>query len=217
MTGVFLGAPVSKPPLGGWLPAAPFSDARRAALDALADTLIPGGDGFPAPSQVDVAGFVARYVTPAGQEARWYPFLDGQGFAAQLDAVGPALVAADGGGRVRLVEALERDAPEFFTRIRDLVYQAYYSRPEVVRASNETLPAGRDYRITPQPFGYSSTILDWDDDLLSRVQGTYTLTKAVARVPLPDDLAGPGQKARSGEESPLTLVEQVRLEGTGAP
>src|SRR4051812_35260601 len=196
MTDVFLGRPASKPPLGGWPGTSPFSPAHIAGLDALADTLIPGGDGFPAPSRVDVVSFVQRYVTPAGQDARWYPFLTEEDVKRHLDALGPLLVEGDEAARVRLVETLERDEPEFFARIRDLVYQAYYSRPEVIRAINQQLPAGRDYRITPQPFGYSSSTIDWDDELLSRVKGTYIPTDEVRRVPLPDTLAGPGQKAR---------------------
>jgi hypothetical protein len=209
-----LGLPGAKPPLGGWLPAVRFTATQAAVLDAIADQLIPAGDGFPAPSEVDVRGFISRYVTPAGQEPKWYPFLGEGDFGARLDALGVAFLGSD--RQVDILRGLERDDAEFFTRLRDVVYYAYYSRPAVIRVINAQLPAGRDYRDSPLPFGYSDVMDDWDDELLARVRGTYTRTEDVERLPLPASLAGtatpppaPDGTSASGNplpDSPLATV-----------
>ncbi len=188
-----------KPPLGGWRPAPPLSAPRAATFDAIADTLIPPEGGFPAPSTVGVRAFAERYVAPEGQPATWYPFLTANKLHRRLDAL-DGLAEADEAKRIRVLRGVEAEMPAFFAAVRDLVYQGYYSRPEVVRAINEHLPAGRDYRITPQPYGYAEVIDDWDDDLLSRVRGTYTATKDVVRLNLPADLAGPDEKAATQRE-----------------
>ncbi|MBW0100898.1 gluconate 2-dehydrogenase subunit 3 family protein [Pseudonocardia sp. KRD291] len=201
MTDLRLTSGDTKPPLGGWLPGVRLTEAQAAVLNAVADELIPGGDGFPAPSEIDVISFIARYVAPAGTPARWFPFLGENDLRARLDALGDGFVNGGSLARVRVMEGLERDESEFFVRVRDLVYHAYYSRPEVVRAMNRNLPAGRDYRPTPQPYGYSDVMDDWDDELLSRVRGTYTRTEDVRRVMVPADLpVGPARKLR-GEGS----------------
>lgn len=191
----------TKPPLGGWLPGIRLTETQAAVLNAAADELIPGGDGFPAPSEVDVISFIARYVAPAGTPPRWFPFLGEDDLRARLDALDDGFVTVGSVERVRVLEDLERDETEFFTRLRDVVYHAYYSRPEVVRAMNRNLPAGRDYRPAPQPYGYSDVMDDWDDELLGRVRGTYTRTEDVRRVAIPADL-------------PLRPARQVRGEGS---
>lgn len=179
---------LSKPPLGGWLPAIGFTDGQAAVLNAAADAVIPGGDGFPAPSEVNIVGFFARYIAPAGQEPKWYPFLAENDFRARLDALGEFFVNATCERRVETLRQLEADDNEFFTRLRDVVYYGYYSRPEVIRAINVNLDAGKDYRNSPQPFGYSDTMRDWDEDLLTRVKGNYIRTEDVRPLDLPDDL-----------------------------
>ena len=180
----------AKPPLGGWLPAISLSDRQSAVLAAVADELIPGGEGFPAPSEVDVVSFVRKYVTPAGRDAKWFPFLAEEDFKARLDALGEDFPSS--GTRVAAIEALEAAEPEFFGRLRDVVYYAYYSRPEVVHAMNRLLPAGRDYRTSPQPYGYSDVMADWDDELLARVHGSYQKTDEVRRVDVPAHLKKEG-------------------------
>lgn len=178
---------LSKPPLGGWLPSVAFSQGQTDVLNAVADELIPGGDGFPAPSEVDIVGFFARYVAPAGEESKWYPFLQEDAFKGRLDTLGRQFIDASPEGRVQALRTIETDDSEFFMRVRDVTYYGYYSRPEVIRAIRSNLPAGKDYRNSPQPFGYSDSIIDWDDELLSRVRGTYIRTEDVRPAVLPDD------------------------------
>jgi Gluconate 2-dehydrogenase subunit 3 len=178
----------AKPPLGGWRPGISFTDTQRAVLEAVADQLIPAGDGFPAPSEAGVLAFMARYIAPAGEPAKWYPFLEEADVKRRLDELGEGFRNAGDDGQIETLRGLERDEHEFFSRIRDLVYHAYYSRPLVVLAINKNLAAGRDLRVSPQPYGYSDTIIDWDDELLARVHGTYKRTEDVVRLELPSDL-----------------------------
>jgi hypothetical protein len=180
--------PGSKPPLGGWLPGLSFSDTQAAVLNALADEIIPPGNGFPAPSRVDIVGFFARYVTPACHEPKWYPFFGEADFRARLDALAAGVLAADSAGRVEVLRGLEADDAAFFERLRDIVYFGYYSRPEVVRAINDNLAGGKGYRSTPQPFGYLDTMAGWDEALLARVHGSYRHTEDVVALDLPADL-----------------------------
>lgn len=161
-------------------------------LSAVADCLIPPGDGFPAPSTVDVAGFVARFVAPVGQDATWYPFLTLGETVRWLEELGSDFLEADPDKQARLLQAREAEDSEFFGRVRDTVYVGYYSRPEVVLSINRTLPAGRDYRATPQPFGYSDTIVDWDEDLLARVRGTFIPTADIVPLSIPEEIRGLG-------------------------
>jgi Gluconate 2-dehydrogenase subunit 3 len=171
-------------PLGGWLPGIQFTDLQARVLNAIADELIPGGDGFPAPSEVNVIGFVARYVAPKRRAAKWFPFLAEEPFKAWLDKLGEPFVKLTPEKRVERITAIEKNEVDLFDHLRDTIYYAYYSRSEVIAAINLNLKAGRDYRNTPQPFGYSDNMKDWDEALLSRVHGTYKRTNEVIRVDL---------------------------------
>ncbi|WP_375492612.1 gluconate 2-dehydrogenase subunit 3 family protein [uncultured Jatrophihabitans sp.] len=182
-----------RPPLGGWLPPVSLGESGEQVLAAVADCLIPPGEGFPAPSDVDVVTFVERYVAAPGEEARWYPFLAHEELRSWLAALGESFLRAGPDARTQSLAGLERDDPEFFGRVRDTVYVGYYSRPEVVRAINRQLPAGRDYRATPQPFGYSDTIADWDEDLLARVKGEYLATEDIVALHIPDEIRSLGR------------------------
>jgi hypothetical protein len=214
-----------KPPLGGWEKQIEFDTATADSLNVLADTLIPPGDGYPAPSAVDIVGFFRRYVTPGAQVPKWYPFLSEQHITSVIGWLGDGFTTSDDAARVAAVSRLEREHVEAFSRIRDLVYHAYYSRPAVIAAINAQSAAGGDYRISPQPYGYADTIDDWDEELLGRVRGTYRRTEDVARVPLPDTLAGPNETVEStwltqADTAPFdadSSVDALRVASSGTP
>jgi hypothetical protein len=168
-----------KPPLGGAYPPVQFTEEQAAVLASVADAIIPAAQGFPAPSAVDVVGFLARYTTRQGEDPTWYPCLAEDELTRRLDAL---TEAADAGRIPDALVALELAEPAFFGLLRDVVYFGYYSRPQVTRAINEQLPAGRDYRSSPQPYGYLDGLEEWDDDLLSRVRGSYLRTDQVKRL-----------------------------------
>ena len=170
------------PPYGGTPGAVKWSDTEAAILAAAADQIIPGGEGFPAPSEVRILDFIGKYVTPQGKEARNYPYAAEDDFKAALGRLGNDFVADASDARIERLKRVEAEDPTFFGQLRDLVYYGYYSRPEVTRAINENLEAGRDYVSPPQPYGYPGLIEEWDESLLARVKGDYIRTEDVKRV-----------------------------------
>lgn len=159
-----------------------FSERHAAILNALADALVPGGQGFPAPSEVEIAHFIARYVAPAGTDPKWYPRLTADELCTRLESLADDLLNTDPEHAYEAVRAFETSEPGGFAVLRELVYFGYYSHALVVRAINVQLTAGRGYRQTPQPAGYLEGLEPWDQEPLSRVKGAYLRTEDV--VPL---------------------------------
>jgi hypothetical protein len=110
-----------------------------------------------------------------------FPHAGEDEFKASVDALGEAFVDADGAERVRTLRGVEAEQPVFFEQLRNLVYFGYYSRREVTAAINRQVPAGADYRPTPQPYGYWDVIEPWDESLLGDVVGDYIRTEDVQR------------------------------------
>ncbi|MDF2826242.1 MAG: hypothetical protein K0R68_3650, partial [Mycobacterium sp.] len=65
-----------RPRLGGLARPVAFTDDETTVIEAIADTLIPPGDGFPAPSAVGIADFFGRYTTPTGFRTKHFPYLE---------------------------------------------------------------------------------------------------------------------------------------------
>lgn len=178
------GFEVGRPRLGGLEFPVEFSEQQTAILNAAADEIIPPGEGFPAPSEVDVVDFIGRYVAPSGEEPLHYPFAGEDDFKAAVDGLGEEFVSADSAGRVETLERVEKEDEKFFTQLRNLVYYGYYSRPEVTIAIQKNVPAGRDYHGPPQPYGYIRTIERWDESLYEHGRGSYIKTEDVERIDL---------------------------------
>lgn len=179
------GAP-ERPRLGGLAVPIRFTDAEAAVINAVADTMVPPGKGFPAPSEVDVVDFVGRYLAPSGTRAVHYPFAAEDEFKASLAGLGQEFVDADETGRTDTLARLEREDEEFFGQLRSLVYYGYYSMTEVTLAIRKNIPAGRDYHGPPQPYGYLGTTEPWDDATLATRGGSadHLATDEVKRVDL---------------------------------
>ena len=175
-----------RPRLGGLASPVTFDATQRAVLDAIADTMIPPHDAWPTPSEVDVATFVGRYITPTGFKNKHFPFADEDGVKAGLDRLGQAFVDADTAGRTEAIQALEDAEDPLFTQLRALVYYGYYSRPEVTLAIKKNVPAGKDYHGPPLPYGYLEFTEEWDEALLASAGGSggYLATDDVQRVDL---------------------------------
>jgi hypothetical protein len=96
----------------------PLDEAQRARLAALADALMPEGDGLPAPSAIGVHGdWIDRALAAV-------PMMDPV-LRAVLDAPGePALV----------LEQLELQEPGSFSAFAFLVSGAYFMHPRVRQA-----------------------------------------------------------------------------------
>ncbi|QIN77460.1 gluconate 2-dehydrogenase subunit 3 family protein [Rubrobacter marinus] len=181
------GFDVGRPRLGGHEEPVEFSDRQVEILNAAADEIIPPGEGFPAPSEVDVVDFIGRYTAPSGEKALHYPFAEEDEFKAAIDNLGDEFLQADGAGRVEILKRVEKEDETFFTQLRNMVFYGYYSRPAVTLAIQENLPAARDYHGPPQPYGYIRTIERWSADeetFNARGGGNYIATEDVKRIDL---------------------------------
>ncbi len=177
--------------LGGYEPPVAFTEEQQAVLCTAADLIIPPGRGFPAPSEVDIVGFVARYVTPASEPVKYYPLAAEYAFKDRLAALGRAFLATRPSEQIAILRALEHgDEAEatFFEQLKGLVYYGYYARPEVTAAIRKNLPAGRDFHGPPQPYGYLAVTEQWSGDELPHGRGHYIATDEVTRVDVPADL-----------------------------
>jgi gluconate 2-dehydrogenase subunit 3-like protein len=112
--------------------AAVFTPDERATLSAAMDEIIPAADSMPSAAQVGGLEYLERVA----------PQLPGlldqfrQGLA-KLDAEsrkrsGQPFQKLSRADRAEVLRTLERGAaPDFFRTLRDFVYEAYYTRPEV--------------------------------------------------------------------------------------
>ena len=177
--------------LGGYLPATEFNDLQVAVLNAVADTMIPPGGGFPAPSEVEVVNFCARYVTPEDRELKYFPLAAEVTFKQSVEGLGQAFVDASPGERSEKIKALENggeDEQEFFTQLRALVYYGYYSSPVVTEAIRQNLPAAHDYHGPPQPYGYVGKVEPWPEGAFDDPAGSYIATEDIVLIDIPDDI-----------------------------
>ena len=179
-----VGFDVGRPRLGGAEVPIEFSEQQTAILNAAADEIIPPGEGFPAPSEVNVVDFIGRYVTPSGEKAIHYPFAEEDDFKAAVDKLGEEFVSADSAKRVETLKRIETEDETFFTQLRNMVFYGYYSMPAVTQAIQKNVPAGRDYHGPPQPYGYIRTIERWDESLFEHGRGRYIPTEDVQRIDL---------------------------------
>ena len=117
-------------------------------LAALLDTLLPGGDGFPA------AGGLAGVGPRVADAARPVLALLPAGFAAR-----------DADAREAVLRGIEAEAPAMFGRLVTALYLAYYVQPEV----HAVLARDHGYAARPpQPAGHE--LPPFDPALLDRQQ-----------------------------------------------
>ena len=110
----------------------PWSEAEGRLLDALLDEIVPASaDGrVPSAGVLGVTEYLAERA--ADHPALAATIRKALAHAAKLaDARGARFDALDAAGRVAVVEALERDAPEAFVTLLRHTYMGYYSRADV--------------------------------------------------------------------------------------
>ncbi|GFG53513.1 hypothetical protein CQY20_22155 [Mycolicibacterium agri] len=175
-----------RPRLGGLAVPVQFDEAETKIIAAIADTLIPPGNGFPAPSEVGIANFFGRYTTPSGFRPKHYPYLGEDRLKSTLAVLGEEFADSDAQARTQVLQRMEKDDEEIFGQLRSLVYYGYYCADSVIAAIQREIPAGRDYHGPPLPYGYLHCIEDWDDESLATAgQGAgYIRTEDVVRVDL---------------------------------
>jgi len=146
-------------------------------LQTLAEVLLPGDDVFPSASAVGAHGLLAeRLRDRLGSDAV-------AGVQAKLAtaADGHALAGLEPGARVAAVQRFERDEPELFAAVRNILYFSYYQAPQIVAAIRAL---GIPYNDAPQPLGYTMDPFDptpgADGPLHPR--GSYLATDEVIRL-----------------------------------
>jgi hypothetical protein len=149
--------------------------ALAAELAALVDVLVPGDDAFPPASAVGVqAKLTDRLILMRGEGAV-------QALVEALAAAGGPLHRLDGEQRVAVLTRIERERPDDFLLVRNIVYLSYYESP-AVHAAIRAL--GFTYHAIPLPAGYEVGSFDPTTDTPRHGRGAFVPTDAVERVDL---------------------------------
>jgi hypothetical protein len=158
--------------------------ALAAELAALVDVLVPGDEAFPPASAVGVQAKLAdRLILMRGEDA--VPAL-----VETLAAAGGPLARLARDARTALLASLERERPDDFLLVRNIVYLSYYESPAVhvaIRAMGFT------YHAAPLPQGYEVGRFDPATDTPRHGRGAFVRTDEVRRVDLSQlDFVGDG-------------------------
>ena len=149
--------------------------ALAAELAALVDVLVPGDEAFPPASEVGVQAKLAdRLMLMRGDGAV-------QGVVEGLAAAGGPLALLDADGRTAVLTRVERERPDDFLLVRNIVYLSYYESPAVHEAIRAM---GFTYHATPLPQGYDVGRFDPATDTPRHGRGAFVPTEEVRRVDL---------------------------------
>jgi hypothetical protein len=138
-----------------------FLPEQRSTLAAAMDEIIPAAQGLPSASQAGCLDYLARaWPEDAGLRVELVKSLEAASESARA-AFGREFDRLDSEGRIAALQRLEQSDPAAFRSLRDTVYEAYYTRPEVwKRLGHEFYPPERPGPLPP-PF---------DESLLARVR-----------------------------------------------
>jgi len=101
-----------------------FAETLRAAMDEI----IPAADGMPSASEAGVARYLQEAAIRRDSVER---ALKRAAAALEKSAPDRRFASLDRAGRVRALRALEERQPAAFAELRDLVYEGYYTNPEI--------------------------------------------------------------------------------------
>ena len=146
-----------------------------AELAALVEMLVPGDGEFPSASEIGVQAKLAdRLVVMRGNDAV-------QALNEALTACGGPLAPLGKEARSAVLSRMERERPDDFLLVRNIVYLSYYESPAV----HETIRAmGFTYNATPLPAGYAVGRFDPAADTPRHGRGHFVATAEVKRVDL---------------------------------
>lgn len=117
----------------------------KQVLEAVADTMLPGGLGFPLATKTEAVDWLL-------EQPRFLPSLEA--LAGELPA---GFKDAGSPERVDMLKTVEARAPDIFDAATVAIYSAYYTRPEVLAA----IETARGYKAgPPQPGGYALPAFD---------------------------------------------------------
>jgi hypothetical protein len=149
--------------------------ALAAELAALVDVLVPGDDAFPPASEVGVQAKLADRLTLMQGEGAVRALVDA------LAKAGGSLARLDRDGRIAVLAQVERERPDDFLLVRNIVYLSYYESPAVHEAIRAM---GFTYHATPLPRGYDVGRFDAVTDTPRHGRGAFVATDEVRRVDL---------------------------------
>jgi len=144
---------------------------QRASLRAAMNGIIPAGDGMPAAS--DAGGFEyleALCLRESEIRADLQQALDALArlresrFHTAFASLSPAQ-------RVEILTALEAQSPEVFAKLRDLVYESYYTQPSIWKL------IGYEFHPTNMP---GPQMKPFDDSVLAKVRKMPKLYREVS-------------------------------------
>ena len=149
--------------------------ALAAELAALVDVLVPGDGAFPCASEIGVQAKLAdRLIVMRGEGAV-------HALAQALAAAGGPLDRLDNDGRRAVLTRIERERPDDFLLVRNVVYLSYYESPAVHEAIRAM---GFTYHAAPLPVGYEVGRFDPATDTPRHGRGSFVRTEEVRRVDL---------------------------------
>ena len=154
-----------------------MSDAKALAAEfaALVNLLVPGDAEFPGASAVGVQAKLAdRLIVLRGERAI-------AELSHALVACGGPLAGLDQDGRGAVLARLERELPDYFLQVRNIIYLSYYESPGVHEAIRAM---GFIYNAIPLPSGYDVGRFDPATDLPRHQRGHFVATEDVKRVDL---------------------------------
>ena len=139
-------------------------------LRTLADTLLPGGEGFPAASATGAASLLAARLRGANAALP-------AKLAAAVSAQGPLPAGLEAWRAC--VARLEAVEPELFGELRKYTYLTYYEQPETIAVIRAT---GLRYNTAPLPEGYPTEPFEASRDAPRHNRGRWVATEDVTRV-----------------------------------
>jgi hypothetical protein len=145
----------------------------RATVLAFAGTLIPGDDGFPAASGLDMAALLERRLAETAKGGGL------RGLLIALGAAHPPFAEASADERRERVAKFEAEQPDRFAEALKAVYLTYYEQPQVVAAIRAL---GFVYNDAPLPQGYPPEPFDPARDAPRHTRGRWIPTAEVAPV-----------------------------------
>jgi hypothetical protein len=131
-----------------------LATAARGTLGAAADAIIPADGRMPASTAVGAVRYIDRI---AGTDARVADLLHEGLRAIEAQATASYANGFDGLSAEQQAEVLahieQTDRPAgFFAALRDLVYEAYYTQPQVMRLLGYKFRSGRRRTAPLEPF-----------------------------------------------------------------
>lgn len=173
--GVVAGIGSSKPSFGpqsAKTPSFGLSSHERELLRAAMDEIIPPSDGAPSASQVGGVDYLDLLVHQVPELKRRLEKTVAALEEASGKRFGRGFLSLKQEQRVQLLREMEtRTAPEFFSTLRNCVYEAYYTRPQVWKR------IGYEFHATDQS---GPRMKPFDERLLARVRRMPRLYREVS-------------------------------------